>query len=200
MRVFIGVKASLAAIADMTAAVDSLRPAADRAGLRVRWVCPATYHVTLKFLGEVRAAALAAIRDAVGNALADSAGFSFSLGTLGAFPARDRARVLWVGVQDGARELTRLAELCDRAVEPLGFARERRPFHAHVTLGRLKEVANIEPLMVALPAEHRFSDTAVGELNLFESAIKPDGSEYTARASWLLRQSGQVQPEPRTDD
>lgn len=185
MRLFVGVKVSMASLGELTEVKESLARAADGAGLRVKWVAPATYHVTLKFLGWARPEVLAAVRDRVGESLAGRPVVRFRPRGLGAFPKAERARVVFAGIDQGAAELTELAERVEQATAALGFERERRPFHAHVTLGRLKEVADVSALLVPF-AEQSFSETSVESVTLFESIMKSSGSEYVEQASWAL--------------
>jgi 2'-5' RNA ligase len=186
MRLFIGAKLSMASVAAIGEAVVELRRRADAAGLAVRWVAPATYHVTLKFLGEARAEVVPAVRDAVAAAVATVERFEFEACGLGAFPSPDNARVMWVGVEDPAAGLERLATAIDGAVAPLGFERERRPFHAHVTVGRLRDVASVGELLLPSATEHRFSKTGLAAVTFFESVTKSTGSEYAVHAEWPL--------------
>ncbi len=186
MRLFVGVKLSLEAVADVRERVDAMRAAAEEAGVPVRWVAPATYHVTLKFLGEARPEAVFAIRDAVGEALEDVDAFEFSPVGAGAFPSAARGRVVWIGVDDPAGGLIALASACDRALAPLGFPAEKRAFHPHVTVGRLRQVANVDPVVLAC-TEQRCSGTLAAKVTLFESQTKSTGSEYVSQATWPLR-------------
>lgn len=181
--------AAVDAIADLAR---SLREAAPE--LPLRWVPPANYHVTLKFLGEVRPEAVEAVRDAVGAGLRDEAALRFAMRGVGAFPALERARVLWVGVDDPGHRLAALAAAVEAAVTPLGFPRERRAFHPHVTIARVRGVADVRTAVIGF-TEQPCSETAADRVTLFESRIKPGGSEYVVRAEWPLRQTGPVQPE-----
>jgi 2'-5' RNA ligase len=144
--------------------------------VRVRWVQPAGYHVTLKFLGEVRDEAVDPIRDAIGARLASEASPSFRGRGAGAFPDAQHARVLWAGVDDPGGGLTRLAAVCDDAASALGFSRETRAFHPHVTIGRLRQVANVEPAVLAC-TEQGYSETRAPFVTLFRSVTKSSGSE-----------------------
>jgi 2'-5' RNA ligase len=193
MRLFFGVKISMESVRAVSEAVARMREAADEEHLRVRWVAPATYHVTLKFLGEARAEVVPAVRDAIAEALADEPELSFTVRGAGAFPNEQAARVLWMGVDDPGGNLARLALACDEAVEPLGFKREKRAFHAHVTVGRLKQVANVERLVLRC-TEQESSRTRATRVTLFESVMKSSGSEYFVHEEWPLRQTAPVEP------
>jgi len=195
MRLFIGVRISMESVAAVSAAVERMRDAAERERVRVRWVAPASYHVTLKFLGEARPEVVPAVRDAVGEALDGMPAFSFAARGAGAFPSLERARVMWIGVDDPEGHLSRLAGACDDALEPLGFRREARAFHPHVTIGRLKQVAPVESVVLGC-TEQGYSETRATEVTLFESVMKSGGSEYHVRAQWPLRQTSRVEPSP----
>jgi len=185
VRLFVGVPLSVASAESVTEAARAMKVAADRAGLEARWVPPVNYHITLKFLGWCRPEAVAAIRDAVAGALKGGP-LEISPEGAGAFPAEDRGRVLWVGVDRAAgNRLSSLAEAVDRAAAPLGFERETPPFHPHITVARLKEVADVRPVVLA-GAEQKHSPSAADAVLLYESRMSSAGSEYEPLARWPL--------------
>lgn len=185
VRLFVGVPLSIQTTESVARAAHAMKAAADVAGLRGRWVPPVNYHVTLKFLGWCRPEAVAAIRGAIDGAVGGGA-FELSLQGAGAFPREDKGRVLWVGAGSEAdKRLAALADAVDRAVEGLGFDRETRPFHPHVTVGRLRELADVRPVVLA-GAEQKHSPSAVNTVVLYESQMSSAGSEYRVAARWPL--------------
>jgi len=68
-------------------------------GLAVKWVAPARYHVTVKYLGACRPDAVGAVVDGVRRACAKAEPFKLSAARLGAFPSAAKASVLWAGPQ-----------------------------------------------------------------------------------------------------
>lgn len=191
IRLFLGVELALAALRELTVAAETLRRKARGAGLRVRWVAPESYHVTLKFLGWTRPEAVVAIADALAEPIAAVPEFAITGRGQGAFPHADHARVLWAGVDDPAAGLTRLSEIVESALEPVGFAREARGFHAHVTLGRIRQPEDVQAVLAEV-SEKMFRESRVSAVTLFESVLKSTGSEYRARARFGLREAAQA--------
>jgi 2'-5' RNA ligase len=184
-RLFVGLRISLEVIARLADAVNALRNQASAGGLAVRWVAPASYHITLKFIGWARRAAIPAVRDALEVALASERGFSARCAGVGAFPAPTRARVLWAGLQDPGGRCAALAAKIDTALQPLGFPRETRTFHGHVTLGRCRVPGDVGALLEPL-SERDFGSSPVDQVCLYESTTTATGSEYTVLTEWLL--------------
>lgn len=106
-------------------------------GAKVRWTPERQLHLTLKFLGDVPGARIPAIEAALAVPGAASRPFGLAFEGVGAFPSLARPRVLWVGA-DGGPDLPALHERVEDALGALGFEPETRPFHPHVTLGRVR--------------------------------------------------------------
>ncbi len=176
-RLFVGLRVSLATANALARTVDTLGRRAKDAGLDLRWVPPAGYHVTLKFLGWTREDALAAVGDALERAALGAQRFTFKTSRLGAFASLDKASVLWAGVEDASGALATLAQAIETELVGVGYAAETRPFHPHVTLARLREIRAVKDLVLPV-AEQMFGDTRVEGLTLFESETKPNGSVY----------------------
>jgi 2'-5' RNA ligase len=183
MRLFVAVNLPEQIKARLGSVQDQLRSAqAD-----VSWVRPGNIHLTLKFLGETEVGRLERIRAALEEAARRHAPFAFDLTGLGSFGGR-APRVLWVGVEQGAEPLTRLAEGVEVAMAALGVAREKRGFTAHLTLGRVRSPRNAERLLAALGEwrRERFGSIQVAQFELMESQLDPQGSIYTVRQSFPL--------------
>ena len=106
---------------------------------RLRLVRPSAIHLTLKFLGDIRADQLESIVDSVSGSIHPLSPFDLRIGTPGAFPNDRSPWVLWVGVDGDSPELAALQHQLEDAMATLGFAKEDRPFSPHLTLGRFRE-------------------------------------------------------------
>ncbi|MBI2358762.1 MAG: RNA 2',3'-cyclic phosphodiesterase, partial [Deltaproteobacteria bacterium] len=106
----------------------------------VRWVARENLHFTIKFLGSVAEEKIGPIMEALEQPVRAVQRFSVAARGIGVFPGVNRPRVLWVGLQGEA--LAGLVSGVERALEPLGFARERRAFQPHLTIGRWRNPGN----------------------------------------------------------
>ena len=95
---------------------------------------PARHTVVPRRVAETRAAAVLAALDRP----FPFPSFSLGLGGLGAFPSSGMPRVVWLGVRDGTDSIANIHGEIAARLQPLGFAAERRPFSAHLTIGRVK--------------------------------------------------------------
>ena len=163
------------------AAIETLR----RPGDGVSWVKRENLHYTLRFLGEVGEDGARRAAEAAVEAAAKSRGFEAALGGLGAFPNARRARVIWVGMSEGAEALLTLARDLDQALARRGFGKPDKPFSAHLTIGRVRAPGpDWTPVLAATPGvPGRFP---VDRLCVVESQLNPRGSIYTVRTEARL--------------
>lgn len=152
----------------------------------VRWVREEQMHLTLKFLGEVADGDIPRVTGALTRAVAGCAAFELRIEGSGCFPARGKARVLWVGVADDGG-----LSLCQREIEEhladAGFPREDRPFSPHLTLGRVTEDRSGGALRtrvagLRIAAIRQMVDAVV----LMQSELHPAGARYTRLGSFQL--------------
>ena len=155
-------------------------------GSRITWTKPAGIHLTLKFLGDVEKDRISDVIDAVSGGIAGSGVLSLRTTELGGFPNLGKPRVLWVGV-DGSRELISIQESIDRRLAKLGFPREKKRFHPHLTVGRVKSLERNSEL----PGKYRefefpAIDWTAEEVLVMSSVLKPSGAEYSVIAACQL--------------
>lgn len=162
-----------------------------RQGLgHLRWVRPEGIHLTLKFLGETPVSRLAAIADALKEAVKGVPPLELGLGPAGAFGDRRGPRVLWVGLEGDLASLQELQRRVELAMVGLGFPREERPFAPHLTLARVPPEAvarsrgQIERALVALPVPRCL--LVLREVSLMRSQLQPGGAVYTRLEAFPL--------------
>jgi 2'-5' RNA ligase len=103
---------------------------------RIRWVRVEGLHLTLRFLGQTpreRIPALQRMLDALG---AVTPAFGVTISRAGAFPNPSRPRTLWLGIEDGADSLAKLAHDLEAGVAADGQMLGTKPFAPHLTIAR----------------------------------------------------------------
>jgi 2'-5' RNA ligase len=172
-----------AAVARTQAALRAAAPRAD-----VRWADATQFHLTLKFLGAVPDARVAAVSQAVDEAAAVGP-IAVAAGGLGGFPSLGRPRVLWVGIARGVAEIAALAAAVDRATAGLGFPPESRPFRGHLTVARVRSPRGLPALVEAVRAAGApdFGAWTVSEVVLYESRLRPTGAVHVPVSRHALR-------------
>lgn len=157
----------------------------------VRWVDPEHYHVTLKFLGEVRRERVPGIEGGMARIAAETRAFDTGLAGFGAFPTIRRPRVIWLGV--GANpELRCLKQDLEWTLGEVGFEAETRAFHPHVTLGRADgqggagAFRGLDELVAAMSFE---GEVRVHTIDLMRSHLSKDGPLYSVVSSTRLASS-----------
>jgi len=113
-------------------------------------VPPENWHFTLRFLGSTMPTA----RDQIIHRLESAtcgAPFGIRFTELGAFPQARRARILWLGIEQGAERMVQLAAIAEAAARIAGFAAEAREFKPHLTLSRIDPPSSVASLIEAKP-------------------------------------------------
>jgi 2'-5' RNA ligase len=186
MRIFLAVFPSPQAQQVAFAVIERLR----RPGDGVSWVKRDNLHYTLRFMGELHEGGVTRVIEAAREAATGLPPFVARLGGAGAFPDARRARVLWLGLAEGAEALVALARSLERALEVRGFEPAERPFSPHLTLGRARGGGG--DWSARLAEERSPSDAeparpfAVDRVWVVHSTLASGGSIYRVRAEAAL--------------
>ncbi len=147
----------------------------------VRWVNPGKIHLTLKFLGNIEELRIDPIFNSIEETVRNTLPFSLKVRGVGVFPNLKNPRVIWMGLVDGREILISFQKQIETQLEKIGFQREDRPFHPHLTLGRMKSNRGKEELVGGMERhkEEEFGDLQVERVILFKSDLKTTGPIYT---------------------
>ncbi|MBM4381871.1 MAG: RNA 2',3'-cyclic phosphodiesterase [Deltaproteobacteria bacterium] len=149
-------------------------------GEGVRWTAPDSYHLTLRFLGNVPSADVALLAERAQDALAPCAPFVLTLGPALAFPSARQPRVIALAAQPEG-PLADLAARLEKVAVELGLAPEEHAFRAHLTIGRVR-ARRAPKLDAPAPA----GALEVREVVLFRTDLAREGAQYTPLATLPL--------------
>jgi RNA 2',3'-cyclic 3'-phosphodiesterase len=154
------------------------------------WTKPQSWHLTIKFLGSVPRASLEPLASAIAPVARETVPGDLLAGGPAIFPPRGPARVLGVGFapSPALESLSRFAREVDARAKTFGIEEEKRAFHPHVTLARLRHpwpsdaVATFRAEVEAWP----FPDWPVRSCVLYESRLDRSGAIHTPLAEWTF--------------
>lgn len=147
---------------------------------RVSWTPVEQMHLTVKFLGESPDHQVPQVCEALQAIAANVEPFECVLQHFGCFPPRGKARVLWAGMECPPA-LAVLNEACEQTYADMGFKREQRRYHPHMTIARIKtdpgnelrdRIADLSA--PAVPVQY------VEQVTLFQSTLRREGAVHTA--------------------
>ncbi len=182
IRTFVAIDLPEEVKAELASVIAGLRQKNDR----VRWVKPDSMHLTLKFLGDIPEQSVGPLSAELDTAARDFTPLSLAVEGLGAFPNLRRPRVVWAGLSGEIEGLRQIASRVDKACASFGVKPEKRPFQAHITIGRLKV-----PTVVDLNKELRKKGFSATEIVLYQSELLPTGARYTVLNRSILGHKGE---------
>ncbi|HTD23330.1 MAG TPA: RNA 2',3'-cyclic phosphodiesterase [Terriglobales bacterium] len=191
MRLFVAIDLDDAIQQRIERFMESVRESAPE----VRWVSPASLHITLKFIGE--SAQHDTIKEKLSTIQARKTQISFR--GIGFFPTPRSPRVFWIGVE-ADDHLVQAARSVDEALLPLGIEKEERAFTPHLTLARSgsgnpqrertdgpnKKFQHLQERLARMTPPD-FGTMTAHEFFLYQSKTAPSGAVYTKLARFELQ-------------
>lgn len=155
----------------------------------VRWTKYGNVHLTLKFLGDIEPSKVDMISVSIQNVANEFSPFTMSLARIGAFPNSRKPSIIWVGIEEGSGEVIQIANRIESSMEKLGFAKEKRPFRPHLTIGRVRELKHPSIMAKSLESNEigEIGRFRVEKLSFIKSQLDPSGSIYTTLSEALLK-------------
>lgn len=168
--------------------VAAVRDRLQGSGADARWEPDDKLHCTIRFLGDTDPRDVDRIISSVQQIAGETPCFTVRYRTVGCFPSIRDPHVVWIGIDPADDSLRTLQRRVEETVVSIGFTREDRPFHPHLTLGRVKSRKNIRNLLTVLETVTFESEPVIlGELEIIKSELKPAGSVYTILKSIPLK-------------
>lgn len=163
--------------------IDHLQETLKAIDAQVSWTKASNIHLTLKFLGAVQASRIQRVAKAVERAASGIGQFENEVSGAGCFPSPRSPRVLWIGFSELPEPLQQLYANLEDELAREGFAREKRKFSPHLTIGRLRGPKNAAHLAETLIASGFKAETfKANDVIVMRSDLKPTGSIYTPQA------------------
>jgi len=133
-------------------------------------------HFTVQFLGEVSEEMVRKISSELSSL--EFTPFSVGFVGVGVFPKLSSPRVIWIGTNEGADELEKLAEIIRTKLAQLGFQSDKK-FKPHVTIFRVKKKIGSISNELQKFSTYSFGKQVISEVKLKKSELTPNGPIYT---------------------
>ena len=185
MRLFCGLALAYQVRRNVELLLQHLKPLAP-----ISWTHPDNLHITTKFIGEWPSENLSRLVETL-KAIPAMGEMEVAIRGLGWFPNPHQPRLLLAGVA-ASLQLEELHKATDQALGAIGVAIEKRPYHPHVTLARVKanaDVAAVRQAIAGLPSTD-FGRFNVAKNLLYLSEPSASGSVYRVIAEIPLVASG----------
>ena len=175
LRCFIAIEITETIKKDMGGLIELLK----KYDADVKWVNAENLHLTLKFLGNTSEGLISKIIESLTKITFFYNPFYIKIYTVGMFPNRKYPKVIWAGVE-GSDILKKLQSDVEDAMSLLGYKKEDKKFHPHLTLGRVRSQKVISNLIHELDnfTGKDFGSIEVRDIKLMRSELKPTGAHY----------------------
>jgi 2'-5' RNA ligase len=144
-------------------------------------------HITLKFLGDTRDEDIGKIINAASTAVSAHKSFDYSLEeNISAFPDTGRARIAFIGINRGRNNISSLYGSLEDKLSDIGIKKEKRSFHPHITIARIKKPADISGIPWDPASLPGYSPEAQS-VAVFESILGRGGARYIIIERFVLK-------------
>jgi len=149
------------------------------AGEKIKWTVLENIHVTLLFIGDTEEHNLKRIESVLKETCTGTGGYDLVLRGLGVFRNMADPRIIWTGL-DKCDRLIQLNKMIVNQLSDVVMNLGDHPFNPHITLGRIKQVADKTKLkkLVDQYQSVEIQRINVNEVILYESILRPEGPIY----------------------
>ncbi|MCX6992174.1 MAG: RNA 2',3'-cyclic phosphodiesterase [Kiritimatiellaeota bacterium] len=157
----------------------------------VGWVAPANIHLTILFLGTVFESQASALATATDGITAGYQPCTLEVKGMGYFGRAQSPRVIWTGLTGNRltgdrltgdlQPLLALQTAIAAAAKKEGIYTDAKPFHPHLTIGRVRSARNVGALLTVLETcrDTAFGTTTIDRVLLMKSELAARGPIYT---------------------
>jgi len=146
---------------------------------QLNWTKPENWHITLFFLGDTPISKIALLQNLIEESFKNTKAFNTELIGLGVFPNTLNPKVLWLGLEDIQTLMPAHCQLGDLLLQN-GFSFDDKPLKPHLTLARIKYLANrpVFDFLLNDYKEYSFGSVKIDRIVLYESILTQQGPIY----------------------
>jgi 2'-5' RNA ligase len=154
----------------------------------VRWESQNKFHITVKFLGDIAEKQLAQLHTVLDAAAGTIPSFEITLLSVGCFPSVHSPKIVWIGSPPTDNpDLVRCYGAVEEACAQVGFKKDERAFHPHMTLGRVKGKISKNLIKTIENTTFESLKFPCTEILVMKSDLSPSGSTYSKQHTISLK-------------
>ncbi len=155
---------------------------------KTRWESRDKLHITLKFLGDTGTELITPLENMLNKISNEFTEQNLSFNRFGIFYRNREPKIFWLGAEENTH-LNRLQKRIEEDCLQFGYAKEKRNFHPHLTLLRIKGREDISQLEKMKESKIVAINFTAKTISLMKSELKPSGSIYNTIKSFELRKT-----------
>jgi RNA 2',3'-cyclic 3'-phosphodiesterase len=149
---------------------------------QIKWVSGNKLHITLLFIGKVRAEDMGKINAVISGLVIGHPSFELSFEKLLVMSSWKNSKMLWAQYKQNELFINLNKDLGKKLSEEIGFKPEKRNPVPHITLARFKE----KDSFYKGEQDEAFPSVKVDAIELWESLMDKEGSYYICIEKWDL--------------
>ncbi|UCH01504.1 MAG: RNA 2',3'-cyclic phosphodiesterase [Candidatus Bathyarchaeota archaeon] len=150
-----------------------------RSGADLKIVNPQNIHITIRFLGNVSPNTIEQVYEAMKEVPFKP--YKIMIKGLGTFPSLEYIRIVWAGIEKGAKQLKDVFDHLEPRLQRVGFKPDRKGFSPHLTIARVRSARYKARLVQCIKEleNYEFGEFGACILRLKRSILKPAGPIYS---------------------
>lgn len=172
-RIFIGISLPN----EIKEKIENIKKTFRQSMINAKWVEKENMHITLKFLGEIPEEKVANIAKIIAKTSKFFKPIILEIEGIGAFPNMKKPSVLWIGISKGNEEIIKYQNLLETNLVDLGFPKDTKSYHSHITIARIKNHKNVDKLTTMIK-EIKLGQMTFDKVDIIKSTLTPQGSIY----------------------
>ncbi len=160
---------------------------------KIKWVDFNDFHITLKFLGNIEEPLISEISNSLSRISERFSSFDISFRGFGIFGNIKSPRVLWAGIEKNI-VLVSLRQSIEIELEQIGISMDSREFNPHLTLGRIKFIAEKKKFITLITnrAKENIANIKVDKFQLIESKLHRYGPVYNVLSEYYFSEKNKI--------
>lgn len=172
MRAFI----SLELPKEIKTEIKNIQQQLKMAGVQARWIKPEIAHLTLAFLGSITPNKVEPISRILEEVVEQVKPAELYLAKINCFPDPAKARIVFIDLEGELGKLNALAIKIRKRLKKEGIWFDKKPFTAHITLGRIKKRQNLAKIIKEVKIKK--VQFIANEISLTKSQLTEAGPIY----------------------